>query len=160
MRESMPGRTSKGGGILAEFEAVLAEEKALEGVEATDPAVVEIQHRKWRLIHKHYHDHPFRVSESLARAQQWRKVLDHVRAEVPDVELVDWLVQQVQVAENIAAGIRDLRPRKNGPVYDVFMEFVSNKKRKAVAVHHWVKAAKGSGQGAGGRRAGTPDPDT
>ena len=72
---------------------------------------------------------------------------------------MDWLVQQVQVAENIAFGIRDLRPRKNGPVYDVFMEFVSNKKRKAVAVHHWEKAAKGSGQGARGRRAWAPDSD-
>lgn len=72
---------------------------------------------------------------------------------------MDWLVQQVHVAENIAAGIRDLRPRKDGPVYDVFMEFVSNMKSKAVAVHHWEKAAKGSGQGAGVRRAGTPDPD-
>lgn len=156
MRESNPGRTSKSGGLHTEIEAALAEGKALEGVEVTDAAVVELQHRKWRLIHKHYHDNPFRVSESLPRAKQWRKVLDHVRAEVPDVELVDWLLQQVHVAENIAAGIRDLRPRKDGPVYDVFMEFVANKKRKAVAVHHWVKAAKGSEllQGAGIRRDG------
>jgi len=159
MRESNPGRTSKSGGILAEIEAALAEERAMEGVEAPYAAVVELQHRKWRLIHKHFHDSPFRVSESLPRAQQWRKVLDHVRAQVPEMELVDWLVQQVHVAENIAAGIRDLRPRKDGPVYDVFMEFAGNKKRKAVAVHHWEKAAKGSGQGAGGRRDGTPDPD-
>ena len=75
------------------------------------------------------------------------------------MELVDWLVQQVHVAENIAAGIRDLRPRKDGPVYDVFMEFVGNKKRKAVAVHHWEMAAKGSGQGEGGRRDKNLDPD-
>ena len=105
----------------------------MEGVEAPYAAVVELQHRKWRLIHKHFHANPFRASESLPRAQQWRKVLDHVRAQVPEMELVDWLVQQVHVAENIAAGIRDLRPRKDGPVYDVFMEFVRNKKRKAVS---------------------------
>ena len=62
-------------------------------------------------------------------------------------------------AENVAAGIRDLRPRKDGPVYDVVMEYVGNKKRKAVAVHRWIKAAENSGQGAGARRDRTPDTD-
>jgi hypothetical protein len=160
MRETKRGQPLKAGSILAEIETVLAEERALVGFEAASPAGVELQHRKWRLIHKHYHDHPFRVSQALTRTRQWRKVLDHVRAEVPDVELVDWLLQQVQVAENIAAGIRDMRPRKDGPVYDIFMEFVGNKKRKAVAVHHWVNSAKGSGQGAGVRRMGVPDPES
>lgn len=131
---------------------MLAEEKAWDGGGVSFAATVELQHRKWRLIHKHFHGNPFRVSETIPRAQQWGKVLDHVRAEVPDVELVDWLLQQIQVAENIAAGIRDMRPRKNGPVYDVFMEFVSNKKRKAVAVHQWELAAANSGSGAGKRR--------
>lgn len=63
--------------------------------------------------------------------------------------MIDWLLQQIHVAENIAAGIRDMRPRKSGPAYDVFMEWVSNRKRKAVAVHHWIIAAERTGRGAG-----------
>lgn len=153
------GKTIRPGkGIVAEIEVILAEEKALSA-DASYSAQVELQHRKWRLIHKHFHDNPFRVSESLPRAHQWRKVLDHARAEVPEVELVDWLLQQVHIADNLAAGIQDLRPRKNGPIYDVFMEWVANKKRKATAVHQWVSAANSGGQGAGGRKDGTPAQD-
>ncbi len=149
---------TRGKGTAAEIEAILVEEKAL-GADASYSVMVELQHRKWRLVHKHFHGNPFRVSETLPRAQQWRRVLDHVRAEVAEVELIDWLLQQVHIADNIAAGIQDLRPRKNGPIYDVFMEWVANKKRKATAVHQWLEAAKSGGQGAGGRKDGTPVSD-
>lgn len=74
---------------------------------------------------------------------------------LPERELIDWLIQQVDIAHNMAAGIRDdLRPRKNGPVYDVFMEFVANRKRKAAAVHNWIAAAQKTGQGASWKRPG------
>ncbi|MEK7819798.1 MAG: hypothetical protein AAB543_01670, partial [Pseudomonadota bacterium] len=69
------GKTTRPGkGIVAEIEAILAEEKALDA-DAPYSAQVELQHRKWRLIHKYYHANPFRVSESPPRAHQWRKVL-------------------------------------------------------------------------------------
>jgi hypothetical protein len=53
-----------------------------------------------------------------------------------------------------------MRPRKDGPVYDIFMEFVGNKKRKVVAVHHWVNSAQGSSREAGVRRLGIPDSES
>jgi hypothetical protein len=148
------------GGCPKELLDISAEERALAArADAPYEAHVELQHRKWRFIHKHLHLNPFRVSETLPRGQQWQKVLDHIKDVLPEPELVDWLIQQIDIANNMAAGIRDLRPRKNGPVYDVLMEYVANRKRKAVAIHHWVLAAQQTGQGAGWKRPGKSDAD-
>ncbi len=99
----------------------------------------DAQFQKWRLIHKYFHSTPFQVSETPPRAEQWKKVLDHIKKTVADPELIDWLIVQIEVAENIAAGIRDLRPRRSEPCYEVFLEYVANRKRKALAVLHWTK---------------------
>ncbi len=100
---------------------------------------VEAQFQRWRLIHKYFHKNPFQVSETPPRAEQWGKVLDHIKKTVADPELVDWLIVQKEVAENIAAGIRDLRPRRSEPCYELLLGYVANRKRKALAVLHWAK---------------------
>ncbi len=92
---------------------------------------------KWRLIQRLLRRAPFTVSATLPRAEQWRRVRDHVRHTIGEPELCNWLTMQIDVATNIARGIHDLRPRKAGPCHDLLMEVVRDKKRKALAVHRW-----------------------
>ncbi len=106
---------------------------------------VELRHRKWRVIHKYLVDHPFVIDSELDRADQWRAVLAHCDTLFFEQDITNWLNAQAHIAENLAAGIRDLRPRKNGPCYDMFMEFVRNAKRKYHVTHRWLKAAQAQG---------------
>jgi len=124
-----------------ELEAIYAEEAAMESA-GTDPdqgRLDDLQLRKWDAIHRYLHERPFRVAESLTRFEQWRRVRDHLKQCLDEPELTDWLVQQIDVAHNLAAGIHEMRPRKKGQCYDVLMEWVVNRRGKAEAVMRWVK---------------------
>ncbi len=122
------------------LERLYVEERAvLADPGASHEARARVTLRKWRVLHRHLRRHPFQVSETPARAEQWRRVLDHVRRTVGEPEINDWVMMQRDVAANIAAGIHDLRPRKSGPCYALLMEFVRNRKRKALAVLRWTK---------------------
>ena len=72
---------------------------------------------KWRLIHKHVHDHPFPTNRRLGRAEQWR------------------------AADNLERGVQDMRPRKNGSCHALLMDYIGDRKRQAMAVHKWLLAA-------------------
>ncbi len=124
---------------LAELRAVRAEEVSSETLAATHEVRAEIQHRKWRVIHKLLRDNPFTVGTAHPRAEQWRRVRDHVKLTLDEPEVTEWVILQMEVAANRAAGIADLRPRKNGPCYALLMEFVRDRKRKALAVLRWTR---------------------
>ena len=104
------------------------------------PTRAELQFRKWRLIHRHIHDTPFHTDQRLARSEQWRAAVDYVR-DIGEIELLDWVLQQVEIAGHLEQGIRDLRPRKNGPCHGLILEHVADRKRKAHAVCRWLRAA-------------------
>ncbi|MHA1597455.1 MAG: hypothetical protein ACTSV1_01930 [Alphaproteobacteria bacterium] len=108
-------------------------------VSADPEALADLQLEKWRLINRHLVTFPFTVSESLGRGEQWRRVRDHLKKTLNEKELVDWVVQQIDVAGNLAAGIHEMRPRKQGPCYDILMEWVVNRRIKAEAVMRWVR---------------------
>ncbi len=101
----------------------------------------ELQFRKWRLIQKYVHDTPFGTNARLARSDQWRQAVDYVR-DIGEIELLDWVLQQVQIASHLERDIRDMRPRKNGPCHPLILEYVADRKRKAHAVLRWVRAAR------------------
>ncbi|MEQ1712039.1 MAG: hypothetical protein ABL908_11640, partial [Hyphomicrobium sp.] len=71
-------------------------------------------------------------------------VIDRVR-DLGESELLDWVLLQVDVARNLEKGVQDMRPRKNGPTFLVMLEYVANRKRKALAILKWVKAAEREG---------------
>ncbi len=119
-----------------EVREVLEEEAGISD-SAEDQAAFQV--RKWRIIHKFIHANPFHVSDTLPRSDQWRRVLAHLRQTVGEAELNDWLIVQVEVAANIEAGIRDLRPRRSEPCFELVLEYVSNRKRKALAVLKWAR---------------------
>jgi hypothetical protein len=102
----------------------------------------EIAFRKWRVLHKFLHDHPFDTDANLPREAQWRAVAAWWDRVMGDPEVAAWIDLQAEVAANLAKGIRDLRPRKDGPCYPLLREFVSDRKRKANAVHRFALAAK------------------
>ncbi len=99
---------------------------------------------KWRAIHNFMHKTPYRDKPGVKRSQQWSAVIDRVR-DLGESELLDWVLLQVDVARNLEKGVQDMRPRKNGPTFLVMLEYVANRKRKALAILKWVKAAERDG---------------
>ena len=99
--------------------------------------VQALEFDKWRLIHKYIHSAPFNTRDSIDRSQQWRQAVPHVR-DLGEVDLLDWVLLQVQVARNLERGIQDMRPRKNGACHGLILEYVANRKRKAHAVLNWA----------------------
>lgn len=99
---------------------------------------------KWRAIHNYLHKTPYRDRPGIRRSQQWVAVVDRIR-DLGETELIDWVLLQVDVARNLEKGVQDMRPRKNGPTFLVMLEHVANRKRKALAILKWVKAAERDG---------------
>lgn len=99
---------------------------------------------KWRAIHIFLHKTPYRDRPGIKRSQQWSAVVDRVR-DIGETDLIDWVLLQVDVARNLEKGVQDMRPRKNGPTFLVMLEYVANRKRKALAILKWVKAAERDG---------------
>lgn len=99
---------------------------------------------KWRLIHKYVHRHPFPTRASLKRSEQWREAAGEIR-DIGEIELLDWCLLQVAVASNLERGIQDMRPRKAGPCHPLILEYVANRKRKALAVLHFSTAGQSQG---------------
>lgn len=122
-----------------ELEAIRIEERSPAHASASYEERAALQLRKWRLLHKYVRDHPFHVPESLPRSEQWARVLDHVKRALGEPEVDDWVIQQRDVADNLARGVHDLRPRKNGPCHALLLEFVRDRKRKALAVLRWCR---------------------
>ncbi|MCW8969671.1 MAG: hypothetical protein OQK23_00300, partial [Rhodospirillales bacterium] len=102
----------------------------------------ELQALKWNLIQRFIKENPFRVSAQVSRAEQWYRVLRYVRENIAEESLEDWIREQAAIAENIAAGIRDLRPRKSGPCHSILLVHVRDRARKAEAIHHWTIGAE------------------
>lgn len=109
-----------------------------------DSARYQAQLETWRAIQRYMHSTPFRDRAGLRRSDQWRSVLNRVRG-LEQVELIDWVALQVEVAGNREKGIPDMRPRKNGHAFLVMLEYVGNRKRKALALLKWALEAEREG---------------
>jgi len=111
---------------------------------AADPARYQAQLDKWRAIHRFLHRMPYRDRAGLKRSDQWAGVMERVR-DLGERELVEWVLLQIEVARNREKGIPDMRPRKNGPTFLVMLEYVGNRKRKALALLKWAISADRDG---------------
>ncbi len=139
-------------GLEGEIRHILDRLAALEGVPGDGPesgedatlARQQLEFEKWRLIHKQVHRHPFTLPARLTRAAQWREAADRIR-DLGEIELLDWTLRQAEIAGNLERGIQDLRPRKNGPCHALVLEYLANRKRKALAVLRFAKAADDGG---------------
>ena len=131
-----------------EIRTILDRQAALEGAlgdsDDADLALQQLEFEKWRLIHKQVHQHPFTLAARLARAAQWREAANRIR-DLGEVELLDWTLQQAEIADNLERGIQDLRPRKNGPCHALVLEYLANRKRKALAVLRFAKDGEDDG---------------
>ncbi|MHA1152306.1 MAG: hypothetical protein ACTSQ7_06505 [Alphaproteobacteria bacterium] len=131
-------------GLESEIRAILDRQAALAGNENASLARQELEFEKWRLIHKQVHQHPFTLPARLARAAQWRETANRIR-DLGEIELLDWTLQQAEIAHNLERGIQDMRPRKDGPCHVLVLEYVANRKRKALAVLRFAKAGEEDG---------------
>ena len=102
----------------------------------------EAAFRKWRILHKYVRHRPFHPDPAAARAEQWRAVGGWLDENLGDPEVAAWVGEQADIADNLARGIRDMRPRKDGPCHCLLLEYVGNRKRKANAVYRFALAAK------------------
>lgn len=116
-------------------------DRPLENDDLGDRERLDLVVRRWRDIHKCLHARPLQPDPALPRAEQWRLMLAHAEDRVMEPELSAWLAEQVAVAENLAAGVQDMRPRKSGPVHALLLEWVADRKHKAHAVLKWSDAA-------------------
>ena len=133
----------------AAFEQDLSVAREREDDLSIQPGGVEVALRrasfeKWRLIYDWTRRHPYRDNPRASRPDQWRAALEKFRP-LRDSELIDWLILQIDVATNLANGVQDMRPRDPGPTWLVTLEYVSNRKRKALATLHWAEAAEKEG---------------
>ncbi len=99
---------------------------------------------KWRLLYEWTRRHAYRDRSLARRSDLWREALERFRA-LRDPELIDSLALQIEVAANLEKGVQDMRPRDPGPTWIVTLEYVANRKRKALAVLHWAEAANRDG---------------
>lgn len=130
--------------IRRNHDRLTALEAAPEGDEDAALARQQLEFEKWRLIHKQVHRQPFTLAARLTRAAQWREAANRIR-DLGEVELLDWTLQQAEIADNLERGIQDLRPRKNGPCHALVLEYLANRKRQALAVLHFAKAGEDHG---------------
>ena len=78
-----------GRNLIAEIRALIAD----ESVAMPTREKSRLQLDKWRLIHKHVHDHPFPTKPRFARSGQWRAAADHIRA-IGEIDMLDWALPQ------------------------------------------------------------------
>jgi len=127
-----------------EIHELISREQQLEGDDSAYLERMTLQFEKWRSIHKFVHGHGFDVSRHRLRSDQWRAAAAHIR-DLGEMELLDWVLLQAEVADNLHNGIQDMRPRKNGPCHHVMLEYVANRKRHARAVLQFAEEGSQSG---------------
>ena len=124
------------------LQAIYSEEKSPTLLLAPPHVKSKLEFEKWRIIHKLVHRTPVAPDPSLPRADQWRAMHAYFEAVAGEPATLEWIAQQAEIADHIAAGIQDLRPRKAGPCHPLLLEHVGNRKRKALAVYKFAVAAK------------------
>ena len=112
-----------------------------DGPRADEIAASRASFEKWRLLQRWTRHRPYRDRTRAKRSDVWREALDRFRP-LRDCELIDWLALQVEVAANIENGAPDMRPRDPRPTWLATLEYVSNRKRKALAMLRWAQAAQ------------------
>ena len=132
--------------LAAEVRAAVARETARRPAPnaPSDLERHELHLATWAAIHRFVHLTPYRDRPGIKRSDQWRAVLDRVRS-LQEPELIDWVILQIEVAGNREKGVPDMRPRKNGPTFIVLLEYVANRKRKALALLKWAIGAEREG---------------
>lgn len=85
--------------------------------------------------------HAFATPDYLARSEQWRRAAAVLRRAAPCPLLLDWLLLQVEVAQNLERGMSDMRPRRTGPCHALALAHARDRRRKAEAVLEWARSA-------------------
>jgi len=73
-------------------------------------ALLRSKFNEARLIHRYVHQTPYRDALRASRSGQWSDTLAHYR-HLGNIDLIDWIRLQVEVARNLQQGIQDMRPR-------------------------------------------------
>lgn len=100
---------------------------------------------RWRLVAELIERQPFRTPANLPRSEQWRRATSLLRDAAPCPALLDWLLLQTEVASNLEKGVRDMRPRKDGPCHGLALAYARQRLAKAETVHAWAETATASG---------------
>jgi hypothetical protein len=150
---SRPGRRATSPAIDFDAENRAAVADIADAIAAEDRARAErlpfverqrIEALKWQLIRDVVRRAPFESDASQPRSTQWRAVVEYARA-VREPAVLDWVLQQVDIAEHHETGIRDLRPRGSGPCHQLLLRHVGGRARRARKALDWARAAETDG---------------
>ncbi len=125
--------------LISELSETLADIERAEWDGLPHITRARLEHRKWKLIQGFVSHHPVTDRPAQTRSQQWRAVAEHVRP-LNDLEILDWALQQVEIAAHHEAGIQDLRPHGSGPCQILLLRHLSGRKQKANYVLKWALA--------------------
>lgn len=145
-RNARPFSRSEAEAFAQNLQAAREREEALQ-TRPTGGVGIELRRasfEKWRGLHEWTRRHPYRDRILVRRPEQWREALEKFRS-LRDRELIDWLALQIEVATNLDNSVQDMRPRDPGPTWVVTLQYIANRKRKALAVLHWAEAAERDG---------------
>ena len=127
------------------------------------PEQCRLELERWALVAELVRRNPFPTPGYLPRSEQWRRATARLRGAVPCPELLDWLLLQVEVATNLEKGVRDMRPRKDGPCHALALAHAERRRRKAEVVLAWAETAVANGadtsRGPSAVFAGPPVPE-
>lgn len=106
----------------------------------------EIEHRRWQAIHRYVRAVPYRDDFAAPRPRQWQGAMAVAR-DLGDLDLIEWVVAQIDRAHAEAARRKTSAPAESGtePTYLVLLKAVANNKRKARAALAWTQTAREKG---------------
>jgi len=103
------------------------------------------QYEKWGLIVQYIEAAHIRIPSAGLRSSQWRRLYDRLR-KLHDRELLGWIWEQIEIAQNHERGVQDYRPnRKSGTVSENLLIYARKRLNKARRVLEWEEKAQSEG---------------
>jgi hypothetical protein len=87
----------------------------------------------------------FPTRAGLTRSAQWREAAKRLHDLMPPGELIDWALQQADIARNRERGVRDLRPQPDGPCHTLVLDYARMRRDKARVLLGRARAARETG---------------
>jgi hypothetical protein len=83
-----------------------------------------LQAEKWQCVCDLLAVSSFPTRAGTTRSAQWREAAKRLHDLMPPGELIDWALQQADIARNRERGVRDVRPHPDGPCHTLILDYV------------------------------------
>lgn len=104
-----------------------------------------LQAEKWACVCDLIALSSFPTRRTAARSEQWREAAKRLHDLVPAGELIDWALQQADIARNRERGVRDVRLHPDGPCHKLILDHACMRRDKARVVLGRARATRDRG---------------